>query len=249
MRLALVLLLVLTGAPAGAADQPRQDCGAAGFDEGGPVPRVAIYFGGDLDDWVPPACTGWAPRPFTVLVETEGLSARPESADDILARVGRISMYPEIRYWSATRERWRALVPSATALRAADPAATRGDFSAEELRTGLRHFWQEENTPLDAVTYALDATRAEDDRLVIHVTNALPARVSVFETLAAGRHAFFYALYRRPDGRWRIYGLMRTGNGPSIFAASGRRSYGNRAVALYRYLAGSPTAAAPPLFP
>lgn len=252
VRAALILALAVCAWPAAAvlADEgPRADCGASAQQSDSTAPRIGIYFGSNLEDWTPPVCTGWQPRPFTVLVETEGVSARPETVDEILARLGRISAYPEIAYWSATRGRWRTLVPSATALRAPDPAAARGDFSAAELRQGVQYFWQEENTPLDTVTYAIEVDRATGDQLVVRVTNAQTARVTLFETLAPGCHAFLYVLRRRPDGKWNIYGLMRTGNGPSILAATGRKSYGNRAVALYRYLAGEQTDGAPPLFP
>jgi hypothetical protein len=250
MKRLLLAIALLAAAPAWAADRPRTDCGAAAaFDAGETLPRIGIFFGGDFADWVPPSCSGWTPRPFTVMVETEGVSARAESTGDILSRLGRISAYADIRYWSTTRGRWRDLVPEASALSAADPAARRPDFTAAELREGPHFFWQQEHTPLDEVTYRLDVVEASDAAITVRLSNALPARASLFETLPPGAHEFVYALRRRDDGRWTIYGLMRTGNGPSLFAAAGRRSYGNRAVALYRHLAGETTDGAPPLFP
>lgn len=250
MKRLFLAVALLAAAPASAAEGPRDDCGAAStINAGETLPRIGIFFGDDFENWSPPSCSGWAPRPFTVMVETEGVSAAPETADDILNRLGRISAYTSIRYWSTTRDRWRDLVPAASALSAADPAARRPDFTAAELREGAHFFWQREHTPLDEVTYRLDVVEANDTTIAARLSNALPARASLLETLPPGAHEFLYVLRRRGDGRWTIYALMRTGNGPSLFAAAGRRSYGNRAVALYRHLAGETTDGAPPLFP
>lgn len=238
--------------PRAAADTlPRTDCGAdAGQSSVETNPTVAMWFGDDLATWQPPACTGWTARPFTVLVETWGRTDAHGSADDILARLGRIADLTEIRYWSTTRGRWRALVPDAAALNAPDPNDRRaGDFTARELRSGVHYFWQEENTPLGAVTYALTVRHVDEARIVVAIANALPARASVFTRLPPGHHEFLYVFRRGADGRWSIYGLMRTGSGPNPIAQIGRKSYGNRAVALFRYFAGEPTDAAPPLFP
>ena len=250
MRAAAVLISLALLLPATAVAQPRADCGAApGIADDAPLPRVTIFFGGDLEDWMPPACTGWAMRAFTVMVETEGLSARAETADAVLARLGQISAYPSIRYWSATRERWRDLIPDAAALHEPDPVSRRADFSAAELRAGPQYFWQEERTPLDAVTYRVRVREPDATTIMVALDNALPARASIFETLPPGTHEFLYVLRQRPDGRWRIYGLMRSGTRPSLIAATRGKSYGNRAVALYRHLAGEATDGAPPLFP
>lgn len=248
MRFLAVALLatVLSGAAAHAASEPRLDCGA-----GTPTqhPTVEIWFGDDLEAWTPPACTGWAARRFTVLVETNGETALTGAPSDLLARLARISDLKTIRYWSTTRDRWRDLIPDATALSGPDPALRRPDFGEAELRAGAIYFWQEENTPLGAVTYRM-ATRVVDARtVVVEIKNALPARAALFASVPPGHHEFLYRFHRRDDGRWSLYGLMRSGSGPRLIARAGRKSYGNRAVALFRYLAGERTDGAPPLFP
>lgn len=243
-----LLATVLSGAAAHAASEPRIDCGAAAGTTT-QHPTVGIWFGDDLAAWLPPACTGWAARRFTVLVETNGETALTGEPTALLARLARISDLTTIRYWSTTRDRWRDLIPDATALSGPDPATRRPDFGEAELRAGAIYFWQEENTPLGAVTYRM-ATRVVDARtVVVEINNALPARATLFASVPPGHHEFLYRFHRRDDGRWSLYGLMRSGSGPRLIARAGRKSYGNRAVALFRYLAGERTDGAPPLFP
>jgi len=247
--IAAAAALLLGVASAGAAPLPRTDCGAAAPDAGAAQPHVGIWFGDELANWMPPQCTGWAAQPFTVLVETAGRTHLTGDADEILGRLARISDLTTIRYWSTTRDRWRALIPEAAALAAPDPAQRRGDFTAADLRAGPVFFWQEENTPLDAVTYRMTVRRADTDTVAIEISNALAARAGLFERVPPGHHAFFYRFDRREDGGWTLYGLMRSGSGPRLVARAGRKSYGNRAVALFRYLAGEITDGAPAVYP
>jgi hypothetical protein len=238
--------LVATAAHAG--PEPRLDCRA---DTTPPTqhPTVGIWFGGDLANWEPPGCTGWTARPLAVLVETHGDTALTGTPTDILTRLGSISDLTTIRYWSTTRDRWRQLIPNASALSDPDPAKLRPDFDAAELRAGPTFFWQEENTPLNAVTYRMDVRVIDARTVVVAINNALPARAALFASLAPGHHEFLYRFERRDNGTWSLYGLMRSGSGPQLIARAGRKSYGNRAVALFRYLAGERTDCAAPLFP
>ncbi|NQV82047.1 MAG: hypothetical protein HQ495_15930 [Alphaproteobacteria bacterium] len=235
-----------------AAPLPLADCGASttGESAGEGTPAVGIWFGRDLATWEPAPCTGWTARPFTVLVETTGVTKFSGTKEDILDRLGRISDLATIQYWSTTRGRWRSLIPDATALSSDDPDDRRvTDFTAQELVTGAHFFWQKENTPLGDVTYRLSVRQADATTVIVDMVNARTARATIFSKLPPGHHEFLYVFRRGDDGMWRIYGLMRTGNGPNPIAATGRKSYGNRAVALFRYLAGDATDGAPPLFP
>ena len=166
-----------------------------------------------------------------------------------LGATARINDLTTIRYWSTTRHRWRDLIPDATALSSPDPAHRRTDFGEAELRAGPIFFWQEENTPLEAVTYRMAVREVDARTVVVEINNALPARATLFASVPPGHHEFLYRFHRRDDGRWSLYGLMRSGSGPRLIARAGRKSYGNRAVALFRYLAGESTDGAPPLFP
>lgn len=250
-HLAVVLgtVLSLAAGIAEAAELPRDDCGAGPLPGGRTPTTIGIWFGDDLEDWTPPDCTGWAPRPFTVLVETVGSTQWTGAAQDILAHLARISDLTTIRYWSTTRGRWRVLIPDAAALHGPDPERRRADFSVADLRAGPVFFWQAENTPLDEVTYRMTVDQADADTVVVEISNALAARAGLFERVPPGEHTFFYRFDRREDGTWSLYGLMRSGSGPRLVARVGRKSYGNRASALFRYLAGAITDGAPPAFP
>ena len=250
MRLLTVALLatVLSGAVARADSQPRLDCRADAA-ESTQHATVEVWFGVDLRDWAPPPCTEWSARPFTVLIEATGETALTGGPYAILARLARISDLTTIRYWSTTRDRWRDLITESTALIGPDPAHRRTDFDEAELIDGAIFFWQEENTPLGAVTYRMSTRIVDTHTVVVKIENALPARATLFTSIPPGHHEFFYTFKRHENGTWSLYGLMRSGSSPRLGASAGRKSYGNRAVALFRYLAGERTDGAPPLFP
>ena len=250
MRLlaAALLATVLSGTLAQANSEPRLDCGASTVTSTQHA-TVEIWFGVDLGVWAPPTCTGWLARPFTVLVEAIGKTVLKGGPSTILALLARISNLTTIRYWSTTRNQWRYLIPEATALSGPDPAHRRADFDRAELRTGTIFFWQEENTPLRAVTYRMSARVVNAQTVVVEIYNALPARAGPFITIPPGHHEFLYLFRQHDNEMWSLYGLMRSGSGPRLGARAGRKSYGNRAVALFRYLAGERTDEAPPLLP
>jgi hypothetical protein len=244
-----LLVAAVSVTAAHAAAEPHTDCGGDGPATMDTPPTVGIWFGDKMVDWAPPACSGWLAQPFTVLVETFGTTALTGGPDDILMRLARISDLTTIQYWSTTRQRWRTLISDAAALDGPDPEGRRADFSVAELRAGPLFFWQDENTPLGRVTYQMHVRQADRDTVVVEIANALPARAGLFERVPPGRHTFFYRFHRSETGVWSLYGLMRSGSGPRLIASAGRKSYGNRAVALFRYLAGLPTDGTPPRFP
>ena len=243
-----LLATVFSGAMAQAGSEPRLDCGA---DAAGSTQQatVEIWFGVDLRGWAPPPCTGWAARPFTVLIEATGETALTGGPYAILARLARISDLTTIRYWSTTRDRWRDLITESTALIGPDPAHRRTDFDEAELIASAVFFLQEENTPLGAVTYRMSTRIVDKQTVVVKIDNALPARAALFTSVPSGHHEFLHTFKRHDNGTWSLYSLMRSGSGPRLGASAGRKSYGNRAVALFRYLAGERTDGAPPLFP
>lgn len=229
-----------------AIEEPVPPC------QGPPVPphaeldaplNVRVWFQSSLPgDWTPPSCTGWQPRPFTVLVGAAGRFENRQGADGILRRMASISRLTSIDYWSVTRGRWRKLFSDATALTGPDRGARRSDFTADELRPGeTLYFWQEESSAAGSAVYRLRIRERKPDRIVLAIDNVSPVSLAFLTLAEAGAYEFLYLLERESPGVWRYYSLSRAGDGPVLLAESHEKSYVNRAVAIFRYVAGIAT--------
>lgn len=212
---------------------------------------VRVWFQSDLpENWVPPTCTGWKPRPFTVLVAAAGRFEDRHGADGIIRRMASISALTTIEYWSVTGGRWRQLFSDAAALTRPDREARRSDFSSEDLRPGeTLYFWQEERSAAGSAVYRLRVRERTSERIVFGIDNVSPVTLAFLTLAEAGQYEFLYLLERESPAIWRFYSLSRVGDGPVLLAESHAKSYVNRAVALFRYLAGIATNREPPAAP
>jgi hypothetical protein len=243
--------LLLHNAGAAAADGPRPPCGEApqpAYAAPGGSPNVQTWSGGDLGpNWRPPHCVSWTSPGFGVLVALASSFADRGTAQDLLARFGRISRLTAIRYWSVTDQAWDPLVTSATALRGADSGQRRPDFAPAEMTEGSTLFFaQSDNRSSGDVVYRLLIRELRPDRLVIATENVTPVHKLFLTMFAPGELQSTYFLERRSPGVWTYYSLSRTSPDANPLAGGHAASYLNRAVALFRYVAGIPTDQEPP---
>ncbi len=202
------------------------------------------------DGWSPPACTGWKARDFTILVAAAGRFRHEGKADEILQRIAAISNLTEIWYWSVTRGRWHKLISEAFALSAPNREARRLDFDLEELRPGRSlYFWQDESSPAGAVVYRLRILERDPDRITFDIENTERVTFAFMTLFEPGEYQFLYFLERESSESWRYYSLFRAGAQASSLISGHENSFINRAVAVYRYLAGLPTDRDPPAAP
>jgi hypothetical protein len=244
--------LLLSDAGAAAADGPRPPCGAApqpAYADPGGQPNVQAWTGGDLGpNWRPPDCVGWASPGFDVLVALAGSFTDRGTAQDLLARFGGISRMTAIRYWSVTDQAWDPLVTSATALRGPDLGQRRPDFAPAEMTAGATLFFaQSDNRSSGAVVYRLLIRELRPNRVVIATENVTAVRKLILTLFAPGELESTYFLERRSPGVWTYYSLSRTSPDANPLARGHAASYLNRAVALFRYVAGVPTDQEPPV--
>ena len=255
--LALSLIVfagALPGAPAWAVDGPHVPCDGTAYPEFPKVdaaPVVRVWFGGDIEGgWTPAACTGWDEQDFTVLVALAGRYYDETGIEGFLGRVAAISGLRSIKYWSTTRTRWRELVPDASALDGPDKALRRPDFSVEELKSGeTLYYWQRERSPAGNILYGLRLRETGPGRVIVEMENALPVKRFLVTLFEPGQHQLIYILEDYGDGDWNYYGLVRSRAEISALVRGREASFINRAVAIYRYLAGIPTDLEPPAAP
>jgi hypothetical protein len=254
--LALVILMLLRAGsgPAMADDgAPEPPCGqppSPAYAEAGAPPMIEVWHGERHVAWAPPACTGWTARGDEILAALAGSFRHGGDVDDLLGRFGAVSRLTEIRYWSVTDQAWRSLVTAASALGAPEKARQREDFSVAEMAPGEELFFaQSDNRSSGTVVYRMRVLDFRPDRLVVETENVTAVGfwfVSLFEPGEVQATHFFERL---APGVWGYYGLTRTGTGPTLLGEGREASHINRAVALYRHLAGIPTDRDPPAAP
>ena len=241
-------------APVHASGGPEAPCDGESypvFPEVDARPEVRVWFDGDIEGgWTPAACTGWDKRDFTVLVALAGRFHDDSGIEGFLGRVAAISSLRSMKYWSATRQRWRELVPDSFALDGPDKALRRPDFSVEELVSGKAlYYWQRERSPANNVLYRIRLRETGPERIIVDMENALPVKRFLVTLFEPGQHQLIHFLEDYGDGDWNYYSLMRSRAEISALVRGHDASFINRAVAIYRYLAGIPTDQEPPAAP
>ena len=215
-------------------------------------PNVGLWTSSDLGpDWAPPDCTAWKKGDANIVVGLAGHFRYGGSIGALLARFGAISALVEVRYWSVTEKRWNNMFTHAIALNGPDPKKPRSDFSAEELRAGVRKYFiaADNRSGKDAVS-VLHVISADDAHFVIETENITRLRWTFFTYAEPGSFQTWYFLDHDAGDTWRFYSLTRVLYASSLFGGVvPNNSYVNRAVAMYRHILGLPTEHDPPAAP
>jgi hypothetical protein len=248
---ALVLgMCAVAMAAASESEKPRPPCGVESYPAYpalGAPPSIAMWTEAQLAGWTPPGCTPWQAGSATLVVALAGRFRETGDIDAILARIGAISSLRQVRYWSITDKQWNPLFTRAIALEGPDPKKVRGDFSPSELRAGRDvYFLAADNRSKGDTVSRVYVRNVDNEHLVIETTNVSPLRWMFLSFAAPGNVQTWYFL-DRDAGSWRFYSLTRVLYASSLFLRliSGE-SYANRAVAMYRHVAGVPTDRDPP---
>jgi hypothetical protein len=161
-------------------------------------------------------------------------------------RVGAISSLTGLLYWSTTSQRWRPLIDDAYAL--SEPAGDqhRKDFSLDEIVEGRVLYVHQEDNLFGKATYSMQIVGVSKDRLVFSAANASPIVYFGIPLVPQGEIQSICFLERESSDVWRYYSLTRTGKQASLLMSGHDASLINRAVALYRHLAGIPPDTEPP---
>jgi len=264
---ALSWLAVIAAQPASAqplatpAEAPLPPCAAAA--SGGPaedpqpypafapedaVPSTAVWHDIDLSE--AQACGGRLQGHLSVVVAMSGQFRFAGSLDDLAARAGAVSKIVGLQYWSASEQKWRALISEGSAVTGPDGDWKSGklwrpDFTAAEVRSGDTLWFQENDTrSTGANLYRLRALPSVPDSLALEVVNESPIEFT-FVTLFGEHELLSLHVVQHLEGDlWGYYGLAATRD--KTFDDYDK-SLLNRAHAFFRFLQGKPGDAGPPL--
>ena len=247
--IAYLASLVLTMIPTLAASQSQGDTGSCDAPINLPVPgpglepALWVYRAEDLAHakWEPPACSGWdIDAPTRLIVEMTGSFRFDGSLEDLLARVGAISNLRSIRYWSTTASTWRLLFNNASALKSQSPSDHRVDFAAHELTRGTPLYYWVDDSRLGDIVYKVQAKTDGPRRAIILTENLNVIDLYFVRVFEPGDLQSLDVVSQISPGLWRIYSVNRIGQGSPLLAVVSDLSCGNRASALFHYLANTP---------
>jgi hypothetical protein len=209
-------------------------------------PHFRIWHRRDFGNWQPPACFGWPPGDFSIVTAISGEFAFDGTGEDLLARIGAVSAFTGIKYWSAGDERWKTFITDSTALSGPDPKARRPDFTLDELKSGRDlYFLRADDRTSRPVLYRLWVSEAGPDRVVVHIGNASPVMVFIITAFDTGDIRSTYILEKIAPGRWGYYAMTLLLEG-ALVLGNQDESYMVRNVAIFRHLTGAPTDQTPP---
>lgn len=233
--------------PMGALAQggPQPPCGVApqpSYAAAGASPTMMSWH---TQGWTPPSCAGWTSPRSTLLVALAGSFRHAGGAEALLTAFGRVSGLRGIRYWSVSDAGWRTLITDAVALDGPETRWHRADFTpAEMARGGDLYFAQQDSRSSGEVVYRMRVLEIRPDRVVVTVENATAVRLFLVPLFARGDLQSTFYLERLAPGVWGYYGLWGIHTG--TLTAGHDTSSVNRALALYRHIAGIPTDQEPP---
>lgn len=191
---------------------------------------------------------GWPPH-YTVSVIARQSAPGAFTPQVLLQRLARVSQFEGIKYWSTTRQQWRDLIIRAHALTSSDREAVREDFSPDWPTGSTRYFWQEENSPADALVYAATLDRNEPDCVSLSLYNPQTVYRFALPAITPGNYRAALQARRTQEGGWEVDYVMRLETALPLLAGSRGASFINRAQGLLHYLVsgerGTRQAAAP----
>jgi hypothetical protein len=196
--------------------------------------------------WKPPACTQWDPVEVSTVVATAARFRFSGGAEGLRRRIGAISETAGTLYWSTTQKKWQKLTLEAHALAASDTAHARPDFAPVEIAEGRTLFFEQEDNLFGNVTYRMQVRKASPAALVFDIENTSAIRYLTIPVFQPGQAQSIYYLDKESAEVWRYYAIARTVGKAGALLAGHESSAINRAVALYRRLAGIPGDLEPP---
>jgi hypothetical protein len=251
-RLSAFALLALLGggAPGRAQPGPQPPCGgdpAPPFAALDAAPRVKVWTAADLEsDWKPPVCTGWSASESPTVLALAARFRFRGGIEELRRKIGAVSAAKGILYWSATQKQWKQLVLEAHASAGRENDRARPDFSANEIAEGKTLYFHQVDNLLGDVVYRMRIRSEAKDRLVFGVENAVPIKYLTITLFEPGQIQSICYLQQESADVWRYYSLGRTSGKAAALLPGHEASTINRAVALYRHLAGIPTGQEPP---
>jgi hypothetical protein len=181
-----------------------------------------------------------------MLVATAGRFRYADGADGLRQRLAAVSKMSGMIYWSTTSQRWQPFILDAFAVSDAAGQKRRPDFAPEDLAEGRTFYLQQQDELFGKGTYRVQIRASTPERLVFATENTTTMKYLIVPVFQPGEMQSITFLDRESQDVWRYYSLVRAGGNTGPLLSGHKASFMNRAVALYRFLAGIPMDQEPP---
>ena len=168
------------------------------------------------------------------------------SVDQLLTRIAAISTLSKVQYWSTTSGHWRPVAYEASALSSPNAKDRRPDFTAQELKKGAQIYYWENDSRSGEVVMRMSILEHTANAAVVGSENVTPVSSYFITMFPPGALQGAIFIRKVSANIWNVYLLSRTLESSSVLAGGHEVSYVNRAVALYRRIAGIRTDLEPP---
>ncbi|HEY2529201.1 MAG TPA: DUF6675 family protein [Xanthobacteraceae bacterium] len=212
----------------------------------GYTPEVLIGPASDfVGDPSAPACFEWDSRRFPQVAAIRGL-IDASNANSLIERLGAVSHFTGMRYWSVTDHRLEVLITAAFAIRPARLTEPRPDYSLQEMRAGQElEFSEHDNRLPEAVIYRMRILERDEHHFVVDISNVTPVKRLLFTLFSPGDiRTVFFVSEARPRV-WTCFALSGLHTSSLASLVENPKSHLNRLIALYGYLAQSDLATLP----
>ena len=204
------------------------------------VVQVLHLSSAQASKWASQPCIRWDAEALSSLDLIVGTYPAADAAAT-LSRLGDISKFKGMRYWSVTDGRLEYLVVNASAL---DPPTLGGnrrhDYTSAEIaamQVGDTMYFEEiDNRSSDGMEYRLKFIERDAAHLVIEIANISPVRIHRLTLFAPGALRTTLFLSSQSDGIWTCYGILGSALSPIARMMPSHKSQINRLVALYGYI-------------
>jgi hypothetical protein len=247
----LIVIAALSLPLTAEAGLPRPPCGVAptpAYGAAASKPTVSVWKGEELRaaGWQPAACLNWTGN-TRLVAALAGEIRSDQTLDQLLMRLGAVSTYPSIKYWSSGRKEWRPLALEAAVVDGPAGKVARADLTPADFVLGRDNYYVERGGESGRTVHRLRVVERSADRAVIAIENVTAMKVAGFTAFEPGALQSVIFLDRRGLGVWSFYEMTRASDASHAMAAGRTGSYVNRLAAFYRHMAGIPTDLEPPL--
>lgn len=196
-------------------------------------------------EWKVPLCVAWDSQFFPEVAAVHG-SIDALDVNSLLERIGAVSSFTHMPYWSVTDHRLETLITNSFAALLEQPTKPRPDYAFRELQVDQELYFSEQDNRLpDPVIYRIRIIERDEHHFVIDISNVTAAKKFFLTLLSPGDMRMIIFVSATKDGGWTCYALSGVHASKLASIVENPKSQLNRLLAFYGFISGADIATLP----